>query len=66
MRPMYLRFGPSTEQAAEARFLRALSLYYLLDLYGQYPFRNPGDNLVECSESLTRRSVPVSIYHQLN
>lgn len=41
-----LQFNPSTEQAAEARFLRALSLYTLLDLYGQYPFRNPGDNLL--------------------
>ncbi|MFC4231761.1 RagB/SusD family nutrient uptake outer membrane protein [Parasediminibacterium paludis] len=41
-----LGFNPSKSQAAEARFLRALSLYYLLDLYGQYPFRNPGDNLL--------------------
>ncbi len=41
-----LAFGPSKQQAAEARFLRALSLYYLLDLYGQYPIRNPGDNLL--------------------
>lgn len=41
-----LGFNPSKAQAAEARFLRALSLYYLLDLYGQYPFRNPGDNLL--------------------
>ncbi|MDE3247240.1 MAG: RagB/SusD family nutrient uptake outer membrane protein [Bacteroidota bacterium] len=41
-----LAFNPSKGQAAEARFLRALSLYYLLDLYGQYPYRNPGDNLL--------------------
>jgi len=41
-----LAFAPSAQQAAEARFLRALSLYYLLDLYGQYPVRNPGDNLL--------------------
>ncbi|MDE3234615.1 MAG: RagB/SusD family nutrient uptake outer membrane protein [Bacteroidota bacterium] len=41
-----LAFSPSKQQAAEARFLRALSLYYLLDLYGQYPVRNPGDNLL--------------------
>lgn len=41
-----LAFNPSKQQAAEARFLRALSLYYLLDLYGQYPVRNPGDNLL--------------------
>jgi starch-binding outer membrane protein, SusD/RagB family len=41
-----LNFNPSKAQAAQAKFLRALALYYLLDLYGQYPFRNPGDNLL--------------------
>jgi starch-binding outer membrane protein, SusD/RagB family len=41
-----LSFKPSKEQAAEARFLRAYALYYLLDLYNQFPFRNPGDNLL--------------------
>jgi hypothetical protein len=41
-----LAFSPSKQQAAEARFLRALSLYYLVDLYGQFPVRNPGDNLL--------------------
>jgi hypothetical protein len=41
-----LTFKPTTEQTAEARFIRAFSLYQLLDLYGQFPFRNPGDNLL--------------------
>ena len=41
-----LGFNPTVAQASEARFLRALALYYLLDLYGQYPIRNPGDNLL--------------------
>ncbi len=41
-----LGFNPSPAQAAEAKFVRALSLYYLLDLYGQFPIRNPGDNLL--------------------
>lgn len=41
-----LTFKPNAGQEAEARFLRAYALYYLLDLYGQYPFRNPGDNLL--------------------
>lgn len=45
-----LAFNPTPAQAAEARFLRALSLYYILDLYGQYPFRNPGDNLLNAPE----------------
>lgn len=40
-----LNFNPSPSQKAEARVLRALSLYYLLDLYGQYPYREPGEDL---------------------
>ncbi len=42
-----LNFTPSPSQAAQAKVLRAWSLYYLLDLYGQYPIRNPGDNLLK-------------------
>ncbi|MEO5595044.1 MAG: RagB/SusD family nutrient uptake outer membrane protein, partial [Chitinophagaceae bacterium] len=41
-----LGFSPSKTQAAEARFLRAISLYYQLSFFGQFPFRNPGDNLL--------------------
>ncbi|HET7000078.1 MAG TPA: RagB/SusD family nutrient uptake outer membrane protein [Puia sp.] len=41
-----LNFKPSKEQAAEARFLRAFALYYILDIYNQFPFRNPGDTLL--------------------
>ncbi|HYK56738.1 MAG TPA: hypothetical protein VEV15_09675 [Flavisolibacter sp.] len=41
-----LNFNPTAEQAAEAKFLRCMALYHLLDLYGQYPLRNPGDNLL--------------------
>jgi starch-binding outer membrane protein, SusD/RagB family len=45
-----LAFGPTAAQAAQARFLRAYSLYNLLDFYGQYPIRNPGDNLLNAPE----------------
>lgn len=41
-----LAFSPTPAQAAQAKFLRCIALYYLLDLYGQFPFRNPGDNLL--------------------
>src|SRR5258708_1020769 len=37
-----LQFSPSVAQAAEARVLRAIALYYLLDIYNQFPFRNAG------------------------
>jgi hypothetical protein len=45
-----LAFGPTLAQAAEAKFLRAFALYHLLSLYGQYPFRNPGDNLLNAPQ----------------
>ncbi len=61
-----LQFQPSKEQAAEARFLRALSLYYLLDLYGQYPFRNPGDNLLLAPKVYTGDSAVTFIISELN
>ncbi len=60
-----LAFSPSKQQAAEARFLRALSLYYLLDLYGQYPFRNPGDNLLNAPKVYTGDSAISFIINEL-
>ena len=34
-----LQFSPSPQQAAEARFLRALSIYWVLDGWDQVPYR---------------------------
>ncbi|RPE13460.1 RagB/SusD family nutrient uptake outer membrane protein [Chitinophaga lutea] len=41
-----LNFNPSVRQAAEARFLRAMSIFSVLDGWGQVPFRKPEDNLL--------------------
>jgi starch-binding outer membrane protein, SusD/RagB family len=41
-----LGFNPTPPQAAQAKCLRAFALFYLLDLFGQYPIRNAGDNLL--------------------
>ena len=41
-----LRFGPTPQEAAEARLLRALSQFWLLDLYNQVPYREPGESAV--------------------
>ena len=48
-----LAFSPTKLQAAEAKVLRVLALYQLMDLFGQYPFRNPGDNLLNAPEVKT-------------
>ncbi|NSL89315.1 RagB/SusD family nutrient uptake outer membrane protein [Chitinophaga sp. Mgbs1] len=42
-----LNFRPSANQAAQARFLRALSMFSVLDLWGQVPFRKPTDTLLK-------------------
>lgn len=42
-----LRFTPSPQQAAEARFLRAFSMFMLLDGWDQVPYREPGESVLE-------------------
>jgi starch-binding outer membrane protein, SusD/RagB family len=61
-----LAFGPTPVQAAEARFLRAYALYNLLDFYGQYPIRNPGDNLLNAPEVKTGTAGADFIISELN
>jgi starch-binding outer membrane protein, SusD/RagB family len=61
-----LNFKPSKAQAAEARFLRAYALYYLLDIYNQYPFRNPGDTLLNAPKVLTGDAAIQFIISELN
>jgi len=48
-----LAFNPSAAQAAQARFLRCLALYTLLDIFNQYPIRQPGENLLNAPEVKT-------------
>lgn len=45
-----LRFTPTAQQAAEARLLRAYAQYLTLDLYGQVPYREPGESAVLASK----------------
>ena len=40
-----LRFSPTVQQQAEARFLRAWASYLVLDLYDQVLYREPGEEL---------------------
>lgn len=44
-----LQFNPSAQQAAEARLLRAIANFYVLDLYDQTPYRDPGESTLEPS-----------------
>jgi len=48
-----LTFSPTPKQAAEAKFLRAFAMFQVLDFWGQIPFRQPGDNLLNAPKVLT-------------
>lgn len=48
-----LRYHPTKQQQAEARFIRALVMYFLLDLFDQVPYRDPGESLVEAARVRT-------------
>lgn len=37
------RSNPSAQQKAEAQFLRAFSMFFVMDMYGQQPFREPDE-----------------------
>lgn len=41
-----LRFNPTAQQAAEARFLRAFTQFMILDGWGQVPYREPGESSI--------------------
>ncbi|MDQ0109852.1 SusD family protein [Chitinophaga terrae (ex Kim and Jung 2007)] len=47
-----LRFKPSARIDAEARFLRAWSIFGSLDLFGQVAFRNAGEDLLKAPKVL--------------
>jgi len=37
------RSSPTPQQAAEAKFIRAFSMFWLIDMFGQVPFRTPDE-----------------------
>ena len=50
-----LAFSPNGSQEAQARFLRAFYVYTMNDLWGQVPFREPGENLLNAPKVLTEQ-----------
>ncbi len=45
-----LQFKPTRQQQAEARFLRAWAMYWMLDMFDQVPYRNPGGTLTQAAK----------------
>ena len=54
------------DQYAQARFIRALALYQLLDFFGQFPLRQPGDNLLTTPPVYSGDSAVQFIITELN
>ncbi len=48
-----LQFGPSAQEAAEARLIRAFVLNSVVDGWGQVPYREEGSSLLEDASVLT-------------
>ncbi len=48
------RSNATAQQLADAKFLRAFSMFFVMDFYGQVPFRNPDDGADVLPSVLTR------------
>jgi len=59
-------FKPNATQMAQAKFIRAISLYQLFDLWGQFPFRNPGDTLLNAPKVMRGDEAIQFIINDLN
>ncbi|WP_417363418.1 RagB/SusD family nutrient uptake outer membrane protein [Galbibacter sp.] len=60
------RSNPSTLQAAEAKFIRAYSMLWIIDLFGQVPFRNPDDTPDVAPTVMTRTEAVDFTINDLN
>lgn len=58
--------SPSAQQEAEARFLRAFSMFWIVDLYGQVPFRGPTEGPEVDPVVFTRAEAVDFIVNDLN
>jgi starch-binding outer membrane protein, SusD/RagB family len=56
----FLRFNPTIEQQAEARFIRAWAMYLELDLFDQVPYRDTAESLAQ--PSLVRHGIEALDY----
>jgi len=61
-----LRYSPSAQQAAEARFVRALAMFDVLDLWGVVPYRENLDDFRELPKTLTSQEAIDFIISEIN
>ncbi|HJW28242.1 MAG TPA: RagB/SusD family nutrient uptake outer membrane protein, partial [Saprospiraceae bacterium] len=61
-----LNFNTTTQQAAEARFLRAFAMFAVADGWNQVPFRQPGENLLNAPQVLKGSDALTFIINEMN
>jgi hypothetical protein len=61
-----LRYNPSKQQAAEARFVRALAMFDVLDLWGVVPYRENLDNFRDDPKTLGAQEAIDFIVSEMN
>ncbi len=61
-----LRYNPSPQQAAEARFVRALAMFDVLDLWGVVPYRENLDDFRELPKTLSSQEAIDFIIAEMN
>lgn len=61
-----LRYNPSKQQEAEARFIRALAMFDMLDLWGVVPFRDNLDDFRETPRTMKAEEAIGFIISELN
>jgi hypothetical protein len=61
-----LQFNPSAQQAAEARFIRALTIFFVLDGYDQVPYRADLNNYKILPETLKGTQAADFVISELN
>ncbi|TDE13155.1 RagB/SusD family nutrient uptake outer membrane protein [Dyadobacter psychrotolerans] len=61
-----LRYSPSAQQAAEARFIRALAMFDVLDLWGVVPYRENLDDFRELPKTLSSQEATDFIISEVN
>jgi hypothetical protein len=58
--------GPTAQQAAEAKFIRALSTFYVLDMWDQVPYRTDLADLTKLPVTLKGTEAADTIIRELN
>jgi starch-binding outer membrane protein, SusD/RagB family len=61
-----LQYHPTVSQQAQARFIRAWAMFWMLDLFNQVPYREPGENTVNPAKVMKGTDALSYIINEIN